>query len=93
MGRWFRLRRDSNSPHQLLLDGLVDLDDLVVALRQGVALESLLLPNSGPQSGSRAARWVDGFVSGETATAHTSLYLTVLFVMTPHVLVTPSLLS
>jgi hypothetical protein len=85
MGGWFRLGGDSHGPHQLDLDGLVDLDDLVVALRQGVALEcfipivgvSLLLPHSGPQTGSRAARWVHGFASGETATAPTSLILTV----------------
>jgi hypothetical protein len=39
---------------------------------------SLLLPHSGPQSGSGAARWQDGFVSGKTATTQTSLFLTVL---------------
>jgi hypothetical protein len=38
---WFRLGEDSHGPHQLNLDGLVDLDDLVVALSQGVALECL----------------------------------------------------
>jgi hypothetical protein len=44
---WFLLGEDSHGPHQLDLDGLVDLDDLIVftlfssltaALSQGVAL-------------------------------------------------------
>jgi hypothetical protein len=37
----FRLGEDSHVPHQLDLDGLNDLNDLVVALSQGIALECL----------------------------------------------------
>jgi hypothetical protein len=41
MDGWLCLGEDSHVPHQLYLDGLVDLDDLVVALSQGIALECL----------------------------------------------------
>jgi hypothetical protein len=66
---WFRLGEDSRVPHQLDLDGLVDLDDLVVALSQGIAL--VLYPTAAALSRNpRAARmdgskdgWMDGYVS------------------------------
>jgi hypothetical protein len=38
---WLCLGEDSHVPHELDLDGLLDLDDLVVALSQGIALECL----------------------------------------------------
>jgi hypothetical protein len=41
MDVWLRLGEDSHVPHQLDLDGLVDLDDLIVALSQGIALGDL----------------------------------------------------
>jgi hypothetical protein len=41
MDGWFLLGEDSHGPHQLVIDGLVDLDDLVVALNQKIALECL----------------------------------------------------
>jgi hypothetical protein len=46
MDGWLRLGEDSHVPHQLDLDGLVDLD----------------FPHSGPQSGTRAARWMEGWL-------------------------------
>jgi hypothetical protein len=46
MDGWLRLGEDSHVPYQLDLDGLVDLDDLVVALSQGIAL--VLYPTVAP---------------------------------------------
>jgi hypothetical protein len=61
MDGWLLLGDDSHVPHQLDLDGLIDLDDLIVALSKGIAL--VLYPTAADFV-AESTRCKDGLMDG-----------------------------